>query len=361
MVNINDVKTEHQIDSMMISLNAVSGAQPTTTGASFTLNQEIPVLVLKPSSDFTDNIEVTLRFPNGTALWIQAFQAGLPGNIHVVNPPLGKWSVSVDYWHVATAHSITLNLFAEPTEPLNSITLSGYDVLVIGNNNLELTPQEEMCVEQYVRNGGGLLLTGMPEGYAGVAYSGVGSLSEKFGTLFSREKYLEEIKDIHVTHFASHLISSGLHDLVMESHTSALQISEKSTGIAFLDDGEPVIAASEYYRGKVVIVGNSRLWFNYAGFDYFGQGDNARLADNLFNWLSQPSLDGQQTASSSNPMTILKTSTAIVERNYDSLTLAASLATIIGAAATIIGVCLQVRKSKTKSEARKGLLNSPIA
>jgi len=175
--------------------------------------------------------------------------------------------------------------------------LSGARVLVIVYLGQPLTSDELSTVDNFVKNGGGLLILGdCNYNYGSDEYNYLNTLSRKFGIAFNADTIVDHDdsvashhKKIVIHEFADHDITLGTGE-ISYVWGSSLTINPTAKALAFSDEDSwadrdknniadsserrgplPVAAASEFGEGRVVAIGEKRLF------------NNAQLGDRLVN------------------------------------------------------------------------------
>jgi len=237
------------------------------------------------------------------------------------DPDHGKFTISDGYSILAEALREEGFTVDENRVSL-STGLSGAKVLVLVYLERPLAGQESAAVETFVKNGGGLLVLGdCSYNYGSEQYGYLNRVSQKFGILFNSDvivDYNDSIashhKKIVIHQFADHEITLGTGE-IKYVWGSSLTVSPPAQALGFSDEDSfadrnrnnvadstekrgplPVVAASEFGEGRVVAIGEKRL-FNKAqlgdrlvdvgGWDL----DTLHFAIKTFHWLAKAQRD----------------------------------------------------------------------
>jgi len=167
-------------------------------------------------------------------------------------------------------------------------------IIVFGCPNSSKLRQAEIdALKKYVKNGGGLLLLSLSGGDRGLM-NNMSKLAEHFGIAFDNTAVKDDrnnagiptmplIKDL-----TKHTITAGIKDILVPSGCT-LKVSGKAKSVATTSDTadppkQPVIAISEFGKGRVVCISSYEVFRRGGGFKNKG---NQTLASNVFSWLSK--------------------------------------------------------------------------
>lgn len=193
--------------------------------------------------------------------------------------------------------------------------LQAYDVFVVGNASDSYLEMEEIdTLVNYVREGGSLLVIS-DEGGDYTNRTNMSDLTEAFGVTFNSDIVIDETNHLKkptfpvIETFEPHFITQNVQKIV---HSSGCSLTiRKSIESEFIDvtplayGGEearrkifngrewveqpaarvPIIAASHYYKGKVVCLGNVSTFSSLGKHYGIRVLDNRRLIANVFSWL----------------------------------------------------------------------------
>jgi hypothetical protein len=195
--------------------------------------------------------------------------------------------------------------------------LQDYDCIIISTpKNMNLTPEEEDNLEQYVKNGGSLLIISTRGGDY-VNRTNLNNLSRKFGFEFVSDEISDSFKYVNLQKrpifedFKPHYITEQINKIVLSSACSIKTLAsiESNQNISIevlvrgglncwrsLFNGEqwidedapkiPLIVAIEYFKGKVVAFGSLSI-FSSLGREYgFSAFDNDIIIANILRWLT---------------------------------------------------------------------------
>ncbi|MEM2440093.1 MAG: S8 family serine peptidase [Candidatus Bathyarchaeia archaeon] len=157
------------------------------------------------------------------------------------------------------------------TTPINETMLEGYDIFVIPQAQSYYTTYETSIIENFVRNGGGLLVIGddYPEIYT--------QLTSFAGISWDWDGYYGYTTDI-----TAHPVTDGVGSVYFASPVSRLLVSFPAQGLIRDRGGNIMLAAAEVGLGAVVCIADEDSINDY-NIDY---ADNLRLALNMISWLA---------------------------------------------------------------------------
>jgi len=196
-------------------------------------------------------------------------------------------------------------------------SIRNYAAIVISTpKNIELTAKEIEVLEEYVREGGSLLLIGARGGdYSN--RTNLNELTQKFGFEFVNDEVFDSVSYVNIqkrpliSQFKPHFITEQVKKVVLSSSCSLTRVEvledEKSIQIEQIItagincwrnkyDGKewveedspkiPLMFAVEYYEGKVVSFGTTSI-FSSLGREYgFTAFDNDIIIANILRWLT---------------------------------------------------------------------------
>jgi Arc/MetJ-type ribon-helix-helix transcriptional regulator len=188
-------------------------------------------------------------------------------------------------------------------------------ILLSTPRNTNLKEKEIENLVEYVKNGGGLLITSSTGGDYSNS-TNLNALTRNFGFEFLPNEINDSVSYVHLqkrpilTTFKAHVITEGINKLVFSSScsTKILDFLEDGENIKIeslltsglnswhrLFDGEEwleedlpktdLLVAVDYYDGKVVAFGNISIFSSLAREYGFTAFDNDILIANILNWL----------------------------------------------------------------------------
>ena len=199
----------------------------------------------------------------------------------------------------------------------SAVKLKDYSAIIISTpKNINLTPQEIENLEQYVKNGGNLLIISTRGGDY-INRTNLNSLTRYFGFEFTIDDISDSVKFVNLQKrpiledFKPHYITEQIKKLVLSSACSLKTIEfpdndkEKNVEVLvrgglncwhklFVDDKWieedspkiPLVVSAEYYKGKVVAFGSLSI-FSSLGREYgFSAFDNDIFIANILRWLT---------------------------------------------------------------------------
>jgi hypothetical protein len=184
------------------------------------------------------------------------------------------------------------------TAGVDNVPLFNYDVLVVNVAsawNSTYTASEVTAIENFVNNGGGLVV--MCDNVI-TPNSNINPVAQAFGTTCG-------ISDLGspLTDFADHPILSGISELdpVFGGEITA----SPPTALYAWDPGGKGAISATAAGSKVVMMGDVNFWDNAS----LSNSDNALFASNIFNWLSDSWLSampraGSTSRSMTDPVTV---------------------------------------------------------
>ncbi|MFC1528841.1 choice-of-anchor D domain-containing protein, partial [Candidatus Latescibacterota bacterium] len=161
----------------------------------------------------------------------------------------------------------------ESTTTIDAINLSNYDILVIASpqEGTSFSSQELSEIQNFVSNGGSLLLIGEMEGYW-LDLPALNDVANIFGVTFVHPDYSGIIS------FVSHEIANNV------SHAeiySGAEITGSLTTVGTVNQ-KIALGVKEFGSGRVVFFADCNAFASYL-YEY----DHLQLATNIFSWLSQ--------------------------------------------------------------------------
>lgn len=167
-------------------------------------------------------------------------------------------------------------------------------IIVFGCPNSSKLRQAEIdALKKYVKNGGGLLLLSLSGGDRGLM-NNMSKLAELFGIMFDNTAVKDDRNNAGIPtmplikDFTKHAITAGIKDILVPSGCT-LKVSGKAKSLAKTSDTadppiQPVMAISEFGKGRVVCISSYEVFRRGGGFKNKG---NQTLASNAFSWLSR--------------------------------------------------------------------------
>ncbi len=192
-----------------------------------------------------------------------------------------------------------------------------YSAIIISTpKNIALTVKEIEVLEEFVRNGGAMLIIGAQGGdYSN--RTNLNELTRKFGFEFVNDEVFDSVSYVNmqkrplITNFRPHFITEQVKKVVLSSSCSLNQVEvledeqniqveqlinagincwrKKYDGKEWVEEDSPKIPlmlAIEYYEGKVVSFGTTSI-FSSLGREYgFTAFDNDIIIANILRWLT---------------------------------------------------------------------------
>ncbi len=195
--------------------------------------------------------------------------------------------------------------------------IKDYDMIIMSiPRNINIRPKELDILEEYVKNGGGLLVIGARGGEY-LNRTNINELLRKFGFEFVTDEIFDSVSYVNLqkrpifSNFNPHYITENLKKIVLSSSCSikTLGISQEESkartevlvrggincwrnrfdGKEWVEEDSPkipLVVASEYYAGKVVAFGTISI-FSSLGREYgFSAFDNDIIIANILRWLT---------------------------------------------------------------------------
>jgi hypothetical protein len=192
----------------------------------------------------------------------------------------GLYTPSMEYSNVA-AHLGGSGYAVTETSDIGSETLSNYDILVICVGSAwdePYTVAEADAIENFVQNGGGLLIMG--DMATSIPNDHVNVVAQRFGITCGVTGIPPA--DVYFNDFASHPLFSGISQIYYRV-AGTLTAAPPGEAVAWYS-GDPVVAAAEFGFGRVVATGD----VNFCDNDYLAMSDNQAFSENIFAWLGTP-------------------------------------------------------------------------
>jgi Arc/MetJ-type ribon-helix-helix transcriptional regulator len=195
--------------------------------------------------------------------------------------------------------------------------INDYNGIIMSTpRNIDLKPKEIEIIENYVRNGGNVLIIGARGGDY-LNRTNLNELTQEFGFRFAFDEIFDSVTYVNLqkrpilSKFKSHYITDNIQKIVLSSSCSleTLDIVEdkKNIKVDILIHGGincwrnifngkdwieedcpkiPLMIATEYFKGKVVAFGTISI-FSSLGREYgFTAFDNDILIANILRWLT---------------------------------------------------------------------------
>jgi hypothetical protein len=213
----------------------------------------------------------------------------------IIEPEHPDW---VYFGMLSAALSDEFTLVRSPDAQLTSQLLAKYDALMLSAPGEQLSADELVAVEQYLSNGGGVLIVCDPG-----RHWVVNPLTSSKGVTFDPDLIFEfgPNGDFEVVNFAAHPAVNGVTRAVTNWGAS-LGVTHPAVGLAFTQDnvfrdlngnlaydlGEPTgpfTIAAAYESGAARLVGVSDNPFQDSGFEW---RNNAPFVRALLRWLTAP-------------------------------------------------------------------------
>jgi prefoldin subunit 5 len=171
-------------------------------------------------------------------------------------------------------------------------------IIVFGCPNSSKVRQAEIdTLKKFVKGGGGLFLLSLSGGDRGLM-NNMSAISKLFGITFENTAIKDERNNAGlptmplIKDFTNHPLTSDIKDILVPS-ACTLKVTEKANVVAKTSDtadppSQPVIAAAQFGKGRVICVGSYEIFRRGGGFKHKG---NKKFAQNCFRWLSGITLD----------------------------------------------------------------------
>ncbi|TXT57742.1 MAG: hypothetical protein BAJATHORv1_10446 [Candidatus Thorarchaeota archaeon] len=167
------------------------------------------------------------------------------------------------------------------------------DVIVFGcPNSSKLRPAEIDVLKSFVQKGGGLMLLSLSGGDRGLM-NNMSQVSKEYGITFENTAIKDERNNAGlptmplITDIEPHVLTEDVTEMLYPSGCS-LSTSGKAVVIAKTSDmaepsSEPIIAAAEHGKGRVLCIGSYEIFRIGGGLKHDG---NRTFALNAFRWLA---------------------------------------------------------------------------
>ncbi|MFX1563956.1 MAG: DUF4350 domain-containing protein, partial [Promethearchaeota archaeon] len=215
----------------------------------------IPVPTENVTSNNRDIRWVTIRIITGRILYDLCHGNDIVANFSMLFNALEDTGVVIDVIESGT---------------ISASTLEGYSSLICAGPTQAYSASELVAIENFVSNGGGLLVTGQYR-------SDVTSTLTGFAGIYWLDYWNWSVS---VTDISSHEITQNIDSIYVDYVNCYLQTSSPAIDLARLIDGKAILAASEP-AGRVV-----SLATGYSLYDYFiNIDDNFDLGLNIIAWI----------------------------------------------------------------------------
>ncbi|MHA2424592.1 MAG: hypothetical protein ACXAEF_07375, partial [Candidatus Thorarchaeota archaeon] len=152
-------------------------------------------------------------------------------------------------------------------------------------------------LKKFVKQGGGLFLLSLSGGDRGLM-NNMSKISKSFGITFENTAVKDERNNAGlptmplIKQFTNHPLTSDIKDILLPS-ACTVKVTDKASVVAKTNDtadppSQPVIAAAQFGKGRVICVGSYEIFRRGGGLKHKG---NVKFAINSFRWLSGISLD----------------------------------------------------------------------
>jgi len=194
------------------------------------------------------------------------------------------WIHDYDVW----VRNLTSRGYAVETHvsgPITPALLSAYDVFIIPQACMPYMTDELATIQNFVFNGGGLLIIGdnYPDiytdltGFAGIVW-------ESGGTSGS------------TTDITPHLVTTGVSMVYLDYPLAIMNVAGVAQGLVRDPFSSIMLTVSEQFNGRVIGFADEGSLWNLG----IGQADNLRLANNMIDWLTNSSIQEHDLAVSLN-------------------------------------------------------------
>jgi len=158
-------------------------------------------------------------------------------------------------------------------DPITPIVLEGYDVFVIPQAHSSYTTDELVAIQNFVFNGGGLLVIGddNPSIYTDLtSFAGITWTSGGMSGV--------------TTDITPHPVTTGVTTVYLNSPIAVMYVTGVAQDLVRDPAHNIMLAVSEQPSGKIIGFADEDSLWNYA----ISQADNLRLANNMIDWLAIP-------------------------------------------------------------------------
>jgi hypothetical protein len=228
---------------------------PTIVGLYNITAYVVPVPTENVTSNNRDMSWVIVRIITGRILYDWTHGNDLIANFSMLFSTLEDTGVIIDVKESGT---------------ISSSILEGYSGLICAGPTLAYSASELIAIENFVLNGGGLLVTGQyrPDvtstltGFAGIYWLDYWNYSAS------------------VTDITTHEITQNINSIYVDYINCYLQTSSPAVDLARLSDGKIILAASEQ-TGRIVSLATGYSLYDY----YINLEDNFDLGLNIISWI----------------------------------------------------------------------------
>jgi glycosyl hydrolase family 42 (putative beta-galactosidase)/uncharacterized protein DUF4350 len=315
---IRDIVTDKQLKSP--TSNEFWSAADINNGIPLTLNSQNPITLLIEPSSLTPLKRLKLTTAHQELLkktWNRSQKADYRILVDCKRSSLYSpartaslvWLLEKNNYQILNCVSrISSSVKATNNDLITEDKLANFNVLSLpgiqaAGGTRGFSEEELKAIKQYVKNGGGLFLSGQfmrgPHGHMSNTY--VSKVAELFGIKILRDAVadpenhiMNESRFVTFNTKSNDLLLKGVSKFqsmgmapLQIKNNGAIVISTSGTAHAMYNNrlkGElPVMASVEYGKGRVVIMGDAS-WLQPFMLD---RADNAQLALNIFNWLAQ--------------------------------------------------------------------------
>ena len=163
--------------------------------------------------------------------------------------------------------------------------LSEYNVAVVclgSSYDSAYSTAEIELLTSFVNSGGGLIIM---SGHLFTPNENISALAEEFGISIGLGS--NTISNTYTSNLAEHEVFDGFgpSDSIYLLGGGGLAVSGGALGVAW-ENGQIVVAVSEYGAGRVVAIGDFNMWSDVAG--TYDMAKNAEFALNAFNYVAVP-------------------------------------------------------------------------
>jgi thermitase len=159
------------------------------------------------------------------------------------------------------------------TGPVTPTVLEKYDIFVIPQAQYSYTPDELSAIQNYVFNGGGLLVMGNNFPTVFTDLTSFAGITWTYGGIAG---FTQDIKP--------HPVTAGVASVYFSSPMAIMYVSGPAEDLVRDPGHNVMLAVSEQPSGKVMGFADGYSLWDYA----ITQADNLRLADNMMDWLAVP-------------------------------------------------------------------------
>jgi subtilisin family serine protease/PKD repeat protein len=156
--------------------------------------------------------------------------------------------------------------------PITSTILCGYEILVIPQAHYDYSSDELSAIQNFVLNGGGLLVIGDDNPWIYTAL-----------TSFAGISWIEGGWGGYTTDIAPHPVTHRVTTAYFATPLSYLLVASPALGLIRDEYGYIMLAASEIGAGKVLGIADEHSINDF----YIGYADNVLLANDMIDWMSR--------------------------------------------------------------------------